>query len=321
MSAPLNAALDDAGRRYYTWNGERFWSVTTLIDMGVPKYLVPWASRLIAEMAYYDVARCGKRALGIWEKAGRHYVSMLQAQGGLTSIKPEKLTPADFALRWLKSTPERTRDAAAARGSKVHEQSEEIVKVRADEAARLVIAGTDHAAILAGFDDATRPYMASFLAWVRDFRPRFEATEATVYNRAAGYAGTLDAIVRLDLGPAHGVPMVVDYKTGREIYSEVGLQLAAYRRGEFVGMPDGSEAPMPRTLDGAVLHLLPAPTTTSPHGYEFRRVRVDEPIYRAFLYACEVARFRLETAPTVIGEPILPDLADALAASLEAVGG
>lgn len=312
MSAPLNAHLD-AGHRYYGWNGERFWSVTTLIDMGVPKYLVPWASKLVAETAHADVARHGKRALRVWEQAGRAELARIQAEGGLVSFTPAKiakLTPADFALRWLKGTPDRVRDAAAARGSKVHEQSEEIVKARADEAARLVIAGADHAAILAGFDEVTRPYMASFLAWVRDFRPRFVATEATVYNRTAGYAGTLDAIVRRCFDQEL---VIVDYKTGREIYPEVGLQLAAYARGEFMGLPDGSERRLPEIGVGAVLHL-------TPTGYEFRRVRIDDLLYRIFLHACEVARFRLEIASTVIGEPLLPDPADAPAGSPEEIG-
>src|ERR1035437_9451202 len=228
MSQPLNARLDDAGRRFYTWQGERYWSVTTLIDMGVPKYLVPWASKLVAETAYADVVKHGKRALALWEKAGRAHVAQLQADGGIVSLTPAKLaktTPAEFALRWLKSTPDRVRDAAGDRGSKVHEQSEETVKGRADEPARLVIAGADGAAILAGFDDVTRPYMASFLAWVADFRPRFEATEFTVYNRTAGYAGTGDTLVWLPY--FNGATeqreslVLVDYKSGKNIYPEV----------------------------------------------------------------------------------------------------
>jgi hypothetical protein len=322
MSTPLNARLDDEGRRFYQWQGQKFWSVTTLIDMGVPKYLVPWASKLVAETAHADVAKHGKRALRVWEKAGRAHVAQLQAEGGLVSLTPAKLakmTPAEFALRWLKSTPDRTRDAAAARGSKVHEITEDVVKAAANEAERLVIAGADRQTILARCTDETRPYVAGHLNWIDDFRPIWLMTEATVYNRTAGYAGTADdGFILPTVWP--GEPVINDKKTGREIYAEVGLQVSAYAHGEFVGMPDGSEAALPVFRHGTVLHLLPAPTSTYPRGYDFREVRIDEPIYRAFLYACEVARFRLETASTVIGEPIVPDLADALAASLEAVG-
>jgi hypothetical protein len=322
MSAPLNARLDDSGRRYYTWNGERYWSVTTLIDMGVPKYLVPWASKLIAELAYADVAKHGKRALKVWEKAGRAEFARLQAEGGLVSYTPAKIAklgPADYALRWLKGTSDRVRDAAADRGSKVHEITEDVVKAAANEAERLVIAGADRLTILARCGEETRPYVESHLNWIDDFRPLFLMTEATVYNRSAGWAGTLDdGFILPTIWP--GEPVCNDKKTGREIYAEVALQVAAYARGEFVGMPDGSEMALPRFRHGTVLHLLPGPTSKFPRGYEFRELRINDDVYRSFLYACEVARFRLETASTVIGEPIVPDLADALAASLEAVG-
>jgi hypothetical protein len=60
----------------------------------------------------------------------------------------------------------------------------------------------------------------------------------------------------------------------------------------------------------------------TPTGYRMLPVEADlDVLHRVFLFACEVARFRLETASTVIGDPILPDPGEMLAASLEAVGG
>ena len=314
MAGPANARLDDAGNRLYAWEGrgylEEFYSVTTLIDLGVPKYLVPWAVKLVAELALADVRQHGKRALRRWEKAGRTYVAELQAAGALRSIKAEKLSADAFVLRWLKGEPDRVRDAAAARGSAVHAASEDLVLASVREASEALVEGQ----ALPEWPDEIRPRMESFVRFVRDFRPRYEAAEATVYNRSQAYAGTLDAVVRLPAGLT-----IVDYKTGNQVYAEVALQLAAYARGEFVGGPDKvTEHPMPAIERAAVLHLAPA-SPRNPLGYAFRPVEIGEPVYRAFLFAREVARWRLETAKTVLGQPIAPDPVDAPVASLEGV--
>lgn len=312
MSSPVLARKDPDGNRFYEWIGtgsqlERFWSVTTLIDLGVPKYLVPWAVKLVAELAYGDVtelvgrSRRGARAIRIWEKRGRAYVAELQAQGQLRSIDATKLTPEEFALRWLKGEPDRVRDAAAARGSAVHEASEEFVLEAVREAGSLLLEGRS----LPAYDDEIAPYMASFLRFLQDFRPRFAAAEATVFNRAQAYAGTLDALMWLRLEPGADEQLtVVDYKTGNKVYAEVAMQLAAYARGEFVGMPDGiTEAPMPPVAQGAVLHLQPA-TKRNPQGYALRPVAIDDGVFRFFCFAREVARWRLEASKVVLGKPL-----------------
>jgi hypothetical protein len=308
VSSPLNARLDENGHRYYIWTArgivERFWSVTVLIDSGVPKYLVPWASKIIAELVIAAMSvnprRWCRSIVREWAIAGREQFDQIQADGGLVSFTPakvKKMTPADFALRWLKGAPDRIRDAAAARGSKVHELAEEAVKALAIEATQLVIDGVNRQTILARCTDETRPYVSSFLDFVRDHQPVFLMAEGTVYNRSAGYAGTLDAgFILPKVWPDE--PVLGDYKTGNQVYAEVGMQLAAYSRGEFVGMPDGTEAPMPAFKRAVCLHL-------TPTGYELRPVRIDDQIYLAFLHSCEVARFRLEMASTVIGDPIL----------------
>lgn len=140
-----------------------------------------------------------------------------------------------------------------------------------------------------------QPYLRAFEQFVRDFSPVYEATEASVYNRTQSYAGTLDAIVSLTL-PLHESlgRYVLDAKSGKGIYPEVGLQLAAYRNAEFIGLPDGSEVPMPETDGGLALHL-------TPGGYRLIEVRSDEPIFRAFLYCRENYRFMNDTSKTVLG--------------------
>jgi hypothetical protein len=81
------------------------------------------------------------------------------------------------------------------------------------------------------------------------------ASEATVYNFRAGYAGTFDRI--LDVPNVGRV--VSDIKTGSNVYPETALQIACYANAE--GVWSGSEhQPMPSRVRhdlGWVIHLRP----------------------------------------------------------------
>lgn len=148
--------------------------------------------------------------------------------------------------------------------------------------------------------EEVQPYLDSFERFIADFQPVYEATEASVYSRSQQYAGTLDAIVTLQL-PLEETQrrFILDAKSGKGVYPEVALQLAAYRYADFIGAPDGSEQPMP-TVDGALaLHL-------SPAGYRLIEVQADEQVFRAFLYAREVYRWCSETSKTVLGAEYAP---------------
>ena len=199
------------------------------------------------------------------------------------------------AIDWLKRAPDRTRDKAGNIGSLVHAASEAYVLGRP----------------YPEWGEAQAPYMASFLAWLHDFTPEFVAVEAPCFSIKHRYAGTLDAIAVIN-----GKRYLLDYKSGKGVYPEVGLQLAAYRFSEsFIGLPDGTEEPTPKVDECAVVHL-------RPEGYEFVPIRADEEVFRAFLYVREVYRFAVETADTIVGAPWQPDglLERQLAESLEASG-
>ena len=144
----------------------------------------------------------------------------------IQTIKLDKLTDADLALRWLKGTPDRVRDAAAELGTDVHDEAERLVLQQAREGARLYIAS----GVLPTWDDRLAPHMASFTRFLEDWHPEYLATELTVFNRTQGYAGTLDAIMRITFPDGRSLVVLVDYKSGRAIYPEVALQLASYAR-------------------------------------------------------------------------------------------
>jgi hypothetical protein len=179
------------------------------------------------------------------------------------------------ALKWLKDSRLRSTETKANLGSDVHAALEANTLGTAYEAS-----------------PAAAPYIEGFHEWVEDFSPRFEMVESSVYNRQHRYAGTLDAIVEIE-----GKLLLVDFKTGKSVYPEVALQLAAYRHAEFVGIGD-EEHPMPATVGGAVLHL-------TPSGYRWIEVECGEEVFNAFLYVRECFRFAKDTASTVLGAPVM----------------
>lgn len=263
---PRNATTSKGGSRFYSWRNEQYWSVTTIIGGGVPKpALLPWGIKMVAEAAV------SKRAA----------VEAMVA----TCETPEDCAKGIFcpvcdeAVRWLKGSPYAKRDAAADLGTEIHQAAEAYALGKPFPPWPVTI----------------RPYMTSYVQFLEDFTPTFTATEASVYNRTQKYAGTLDAIATLTL-PLKYEPgsYILDTKSGKGIYPEIGLQLAAYRNAEFIGLPDGSEAVMP-TVDGALgLHL-------TPQGYRLIEIRTDDEVFRAFLYAREVFRFQTETSKTILG--------------------
>lgn len=297
MSNPALARNDDAGKRFYTFGDppEAFWSVTTIIGGGIPKYLQAHYAKMAAELAFEALIERGpaSRSSAIVRRLaarGRAYVQERQAAGELTSIKLAKLSERDLALRWVKGAADRHRDAAGARGSLVHSEAEALVLEHAKASIGLLL---EHEKIKPWPEDIAG-YQRSFVQWLDDFHPEFLAAEATVFNRTQAYAGTLDAIVIITLADGRRLLVIIDYKSGRDFYAEVAVQLAAYARAEFVGHPDSvTMLPMVEGIQaGAVLHL-------TPKGYRFQLVRIDQPIFDAFVYAREVFRFREETARTV----------------------
>lgn len=251
-------AQQRGNKRLYEWRDEAYWSVTTILGGGLPKpALINWAKKFTAEYA----------------------VDNLKKLNALCEPDTDGTIDRDGAVDWLKGAAYRDRDAKADLGTAVHEATEAYVLGKPMPKAPAVI----------------KPRMAAFEKFLEDWAPEYQEgmTEATVFNRAEKYAGTLDAIVTIA-----GRPLVMDIKTGgKAIYPETALQLAAYRHAEFIGAPDGSEVEMP-DVDGCVaLHLPDA------GGYSLIECRADEEVYRAFLYVREVFRWTSETQKTALLGP------------------
>jgi hypothetical protein len=200
----------------YAGKEERFPSVTKVLGVMNKPALPRWASKSVAEhVAEYVGVTVERDKIG-WANIKEY----------LSDVDSLKNVPWDYA--------EKRRDL----GSTFHDIAEQYV------------AGAHIAPEV--FADDVRPLVESFLTWCDEFKPEWEAMECGVFNRTHNYAGTMDAIVRVN-----GRLMVLDYKTSKDSYPEHALQLSAYRYAEFLGLANGDELTMPEVDGGAILLVQP----------------------------------------------------------------
>ncbi len=172
-------------------------------------------------------------------------------------------------------------------------------------------------------DDEVQPFLDRFDEWAQRAQPEYVAAEMTVYHPEYGYAGTLDAIIKLD-----GETYIGDYKSTRkdvdsqgkptEPYAEqVGLQLAGYRFARMAAawkprtvekfrrryyLLNAAEQqlaqPMPEVAGGLVIHITPERCGAYP-------IRCGENEWTYFLNCVEVARWIHEDSKTAMGRPLV----------------
>lgn len=277
--SPAQRTTTRGGRRFYVWGrGERYWSVTTILKALPKDALKWWAAGRVAEFAY---------------DRSKTWFTMNRSE----------------AIDWLKREPLRFTGERADVGSAIHAAAEAWVLKKP---------------LRGDFAEEEQKAIGHFLDFIDRLQPRYLLTEASVFHRRQKYAGTLDAVAEFpyglllelaggnpnlipwDPGDRDFVRLLVDYKTGGDIeedkgvYPEVALQLAAYARAEFVGMPNGAEVPLPEVDGAAVLHVQAA---------GWRLVPVDalrEDVFRAFLYVREVFRWIEVISKDVLGTPLEP---------------
>jgi hypothetical protein len=145
---------------------------------------------------------------------------------------------------------------------------------------RGVIGDTVHEAIdafqkgePATWDKQTGSYVTQFINFMMDVQPVFLETEVTVWSRKYGYAGTADWIA--DIG---GDIILGDNKTGKRLYPEVGLQLAALAHADFIIRPDGSEELLPPARALKALHI-------RPRSWHLVEIQHEDRCFQAFLAA------------------------------------
>lgn len=192
-------------------------SVTSAIKGGLPTpHLIGWAAKVTAEAAVEDHA--------------------------IVAAMLEKKDGKKAAVDHLKGKRFRDMSDKADRGTIVH------AALEAHIAGKPMTKETVEEQLLARkvpehLWKSTAAMIVGVMEFLDTFEPEVIWSEQTVYSRTHGYAGTPDMIVRVKIGESI-VPAIVDVKTSKAIYDEVGLQMVAYANADFVGLDDGTEAPL-----------------------------------------------------------------------------
>lgn len=97
-----------------------------------------------------------------------------------------------------------------------------------------------------------RDMWRQFRGFVDRYKPLFTMSEFTVWSDQHGYAGTADWAANIG-----GQLVLGDTKTGKSIYPDVGMQLAALAHADYILGADGSQTDLPKFDAYAVLHLRP----------------------------------------------------------------
>ena len=190
---------------------------TTLISGGIPKpQLMAWYARTTAEYVRDNPLEVER----------------------LRNVEDD---PEGFAMvKELAKAPERLRDAAAERGSLVHDYAEALLHGKAVE-----------------IPDDLAPYVDGYLRLIDEWEISPVLTETSVGNRKDWYVGRLDSIVRI--GKLGNCLVLLDWKTSRGVYGETALQTAGYARAEFYVTDDAPdvEIPLPQVDRTMVCHITP----------------------------------------------------------------
>ena len=278
-----------AGRTYTDGEGNQYWSVTTILNQGIPKpALITWASAEASKSVIHHLAKPLEATRGLLEETLQEFI---QPEKQKTQDNPffgrlekavdaynDRETPLGMIASGVKTHVEKgrkvfsnahrqIRDEAADAGSEAH------------RAIELYILGED----VPELSERAQASFDNFLEFVKEYEPTWEASELTVYNKTHKYAGTLDFIADI---PALGEGLTLcDIKTGKGVYPEVALQLAAYRFAEFAETANNNaRVEMPETERAFVLHL-------RPDKWEVVPVKVEQEQLDMFRMAMQVAWF------------------------------
>jgi hypothetical protein len=181
---------------------------------------------------------------------------------------------------WLKAHATAESDRAKDLGTRVHLLAEQISRGASPD-----------------MDDLEAPYVAAYRRYLGEFQPQVKSLEQFTCNLALGYGGTFDFLAVID-----GKLTLGDLKTGKGIYAETRLQLAALGMAEFIGRPnDPKRYRMPKIEQYVILHVRPE---AYAKGYQLFRVNVNDADRDAFRGALSIYRWA-EQRPSK-GEPYAP---------------
>lgn len=241
MTSPKFADTIPGKGRWYTHpeTGEKWPSITNVLDMSIAKQhqLLGWAVKLTAE-----------RMLDL--------LPTLVASSLVKPCKPKRVADEcgecrPCLVKTIKRAHKDAKDQAADLGDRIHTRAEHHML------------DVDYLQ-----DPEVEPFFQQLLRFLDDYNVDLErdlvASEATVVNRAIGYAGTGDLWLKIRVdGWKQRALCLIDFKTSSTkdaltAYPEQGMQLAALANGETLLLPNGTEVPAPGPIKATFVLALRA---------------------------------------------------------------
>lgn len=218
--------------------------VTSVLNMFPKGFLGPWNAKMVADLAV-DTIEDG------------YLAQMVQRD-------------REGAVTWLKDAAKRYTKQASEKGSDAHDLFERMI--RGEE--------------LGPVSELMAPFVRHFEEFLTAAQPELVSAEDVAWSDTHGYAGSYDAELLVKVDPESGkldpqgepIRLITDWKTGKNTYPDVALQISAYAFADKVISPGGESRPMPTFDGGLVVHVTADKWAAKP-------VRVNEDLHRVFLEA------------------------------------
>lgn len=231
----------------------------------------------------------GRKALGVTTVVGTldkpalvTWAARMSAELAVNDWERLGELPIADRLKELSWAHKATNRAATTRGTEIHHHAD-----------RLVAGGEIHV------PDELRGPVEAYARFLDAWQITSLASETPLGSPTYGYAGTADLWCRI--GVRGDAPALVDVKTGKGVYDETALQLAAYRYAELFQPSPGVEVATPEVDRVYVAHVLPDDVRMLP-------VDAGPEVFRTFLYLLQVAQARAEWSDwPLIGASVRPD--------------
>jgi hypothetical protein len=270
LAPGIQRVTEPRGQRYYVWTKPdgTVWKAqgfSTIFNGGWTKdWLNPWSIKMIVNGVIKEV-----------HDDPEFFVKRI-------------LKDPEGSAKWMKGFIYAAKPSQRAIGSAVHAATEAldlgqpIPSIYADEVT------TEH----------VDPYLEQYARFIEDFKPVIVANEAPVINEKSNYAGTLDRILDITDPSGRTIRLLTDIKTGAGVYPETAIQLNAYARAEWIGLPDGV-VPMLEVDGLAVLWL-------RPDAYQLMFWPMTDDIFDGFRFVREVYRVKRDILGPLKAHPIEP---------------
>ena len=220
-------------RYYKIGDYESFPSVTTVLDMIFKEPIVEFKMDRALDYLQNKYKKNHWLTTAPWVR----YPKSKRAQSFSKRVKTSWTDTLASLRRNAKLHPDRVRDKAGSIGSEIHE----------------AISAELQGELWSSENPAVHTAMQSYRMWREDSTIVPLWTEQTVWSIEYGYAGSADLV-----GMDGSQLVVLDWKTGKGVYNEAGLQVAAYAHAieELTGQ---------KVAEGRVIHLDKAKPGWSEH--------------------------------------------------------